>query len=68
MITEIKQAPGCLPRGYTLDSMLTPEQFCKWIQVGVDWFSARHEKLPGVKAHSRKMIRIHPRTYLEQTK
>lgn len=63
-----EQKPGCLPQGYTLDSMLTPEQFCVWQQVGVDWFSRRQAKLPGVIAHSRKMVRIHPRTYIEGTK
>lgn len=62
-----QQLPGCLPRGFTIDSMLTPDQFCIWQQVGRAWFKARRKKLPGVKIHSREMIRIHPRTYLERT-
>lgn len=61
------QLPGCLPFGYGLDSMLTPEQFCIWQKVGRDWFAARKDKLPGVIWHSREMVRIHPRTYLEKS-
>lgn len=61
------QLPGCLPFGYDLDSMLTPEQFCIWQQVSRDWFAARKDKLPGVIEHTREMVRIHPRTYLEKS-
>lgn len=61
------QLPGCLPSGHDLDSMLTPEQFCTWQDVTRDWFSARKNNLPGVVIHSRKMVRIHPRTYLERS-
>lgn len=62
----MQQKPGCLPKGFNLDSMLTPDQFCVWQQVKRDWFKARIHTLPGVVAHSRKMVRIHPRTYLEK--
>lgn len=61
-----QQLPGCLPRGFTLDSALTVEQFCRWQQVSRDWFKARKRKLAGVQIHSRKMVRIHPRTFLEK--
>lgn len=60
---EIKQLPGCLPEGYTLDSMLTPEQFCTWQQVKPTWL-ARRPRLFGRLKESREMQRIHPRTYL----
>lgn len=60
-----KQIPGCLPPGYDLDALLTPEQFCLWQQCGRNWFSARKYILRGVITHSREMVRVHPRTYLE---
>jgi hypothetical protein len=62
-----KQIPGCLPEGYDLDSMLTPEQFCIWQQVGRAWFSRRSCTLPGVIRRSREFVRIHPRTFLSKT-
>lgn len=63
------QRPGCLPQGATLDSLLTREEFCIWQRCGLNWFSARRSRLPGVVSLTRKMTRIHPRTYLEkQTK
>lgn len=61
-----KQLPGCLPKGYTLDSMLTPEQFCLWIGEGKRWWSARRNLLPGIIMESRQHYRIHPRTYLDK--
>jgi hypothetical protein len=63
-IPKIHQLPGCLPEGYTLDSMLTPEQFCLWQQVKRRWLTHR-PRLKGLVHHSREMIRIHPRTYLD---
>lgn len=61
-----KQIAGCLPTGFTLDSMLSPDQFCRWQQVGRAWFSKRLATLPGVVSESREHCRIHPRTYLEK--
>ena len=61
-----KQIPGCLPRGYTLDSLLTVAQFCAWRQVSASWFRARRKKLPGVIRESRETVVIHPRTYLDK--
>lgn len=60
------QLPGCLPPGFNTDSLLTPEQFCLWQQVKRSWFAYRKDKLPGVIEHTREMVRIHPRTYLEK--
>jgi hypothetical protein len=60
-----KQLPGCLPENYTLDSMLTAEQFCTWQKVSRGWFSARAGSLPGVLSHSQQMTRIHPRSYID---
>ncbi len=62
----MKQRPGCLPIGATLDSLLTREEFCIWRRVGLNWFSARRGRLPGVINESRKSARVHPRTYLEK--
>lgn len=59
-----KQIAGCLPAGYGLDSMLTPEQFCVWRGVSRRWFGANANSLPGVICESRNNKRIHPRTYL----
>ena len=61
----MKQNPGCLPRGYTLDSMLTVGQFATWQQKSVRWVRARLPIVPGVIRESRQHVRIHPRTYLE---
>ena len=65
---EFVQQPGCLPQGYDLDSILTPEQFCIWWQVGKDWFSTNLPSMKGVISHSRKTVRIHPRSFLEANK
>ncbi|HYG22756.1 MAG TPA: hypothetical protein VEH04_08245 [Verrucomicrobiae bacterium] len=63
----MNQKPGCLPTGFDLDSMLTPEQFCTWQQVERHWLTARKAQLPGVIIRGRKMVRIHPRTFIEGT-
>jgi hypothetical protein len=62
-----KQIPGCLPPGYDLDSLLTPEQYCIWQQCCRAWFSARKHHMRGVIIHSRDMVRVHPRTYLDKS-
>ena len=60
------QIPGCLPKGFNLDSLLTIPQFAIWRQVAES--TARNQihtgLVPAIK-HSRADIRIHPRTYLE---
>lgn len=60
------QLPGCLPDGYTLDSLLTTEQFRIWLQVSVDWFKSRRKRIVGKIQFSQKMVRIHPRSFLEK--
>jgi len=52
--------------GYTLDSMLTPKQFCLWARESLRWWYANWAALPGVIRESRKHVRIHPRTYLDR--
>lgn len=64
-VSRCGQTPGCLPTGYDLDSLLTPEQFCIWQQASKEWFKAHSATLPGVIARSERMVRVHPRTYLE---
>jgi len=66
ILNQLEQKPGCLPPGFDLDSMLTPEQFCIWQGVSRDWLSARVETMKGIIAHSRQVIRIHPRSFLER--
>jgi hypothetical protein len=60
------QLPGCLPPGADLDTLLTREEFCIWQRRGRNWFAAWRRRLPGVIVHSKKNIRIHPRTYLDK--
>jgi hypothetical protein len=60
-----EQKPGCLPEGFGLDSMLTPEQFATWQQAPI--IAVRRRLIggmPGAIKESRKCFRIHPRTYL----
>jgi hypothetical protein len=54
-----------LPAGYTLDSLITLEQFAVWRQVAECTVRSRVPTMPGVIAESRLDIRVHPRTYLE---
>ena len=63
-----EQISGCLPEGFNLDSMLTPKQFCRWVQKSADWFAAHRRALPGVIAHTRQAVLVHPRTYLEKSR
>ncbi len=63
----IKQIPGCLPRGYNLDSLLTPEQFAVWQQIAESTVRAMLPTMKGVITRTRKNIRIHPRTFLEMS-
>lgn len=63
----VSQKPGSLPKGATLDSLLTPDEFCTWQKCERDWFTARRHNLPGIIRHSKKHVRIHPRTYLEKS-
>ena len=59
-----KQRPGCLPPGFDLDGLLTPEQCAVWQQTSVITLRRRLENMPGVIQESRKCVLIHPRTYL----
>lgn len=64
-IAAPKQTPGCLPEGYTLDSLLTPKQFAIWQQSPLSTVRDQLPSMKGVIRRSRENIRIHPRTYLE---
>lgn len=61
------QLPGCLPDGFTLDSLLTVEQFAIWRQKSVDRVRRELPVTKGVIGSSMKDRRIHPRTYLERS-
>jgi hypothetical protein len=63
----VKQLPGCLPRGFGLDSLLTVEQFAAWRQVAESTVRAALPITKGVIKRSREDVRIHPRTYLEKS-
>lgn len=49
-----------------LDTLLTPEEFAKWVQETPRWAmdQARAKKIPAVKLG--KQWRFHPRTVLEK--
>ncbi|MDE2106338.1 MAG: hypothetical protein KGL39_54465 [Patescibacteria group bacterium] len=64
---KIPKIPGSLPRGYTLDSLLTVDQFAKWQQVADSTARSAMPTMKGVIRRSREWQRIHPRTYLELT-
>lgn len=65
MSAKPKQLPGCLPRGYSLDSMLEPEQCAVWLQIPERELGDkyRHGKIPAAKI-GHKTIRYNPRTIL----
>jgi hypothetical protein len=63
----VAQLPGCLPRGYDLDSLLTVEQFALWRQKSVETIRDELPTTKGVIRRTRLDCRIHPRTYLELT-
>lgn len=62
---SVIQIPGALPKGFDLDSLLTPEQFCVWANMDRRKFGTRARRMPGVIRENRKHVRVHPRTYLE---
>jgi hypothetical protein len=61
------QRPGCLPKGFDLDSMLTPEQAATWQNLEPEWFRKHMDGMPGVRRLTRETVRIHPRSYLGKT-
>lgn len=62
-----RQIPGCLPKGYTLDSLLTVAQFAEWQQAPVATIRKKLPVTPGVIRRTREDIRVHPRTFLEKS-
>jgi hypothetical protein len=64
-IAQSPQLPGCLPEGYSLDSLLSVEQFAIWQQVAETTARRHLFTMPGVVRRSRGWVRIHPRTFLE---
>lgn len=46
--------------------MLTVRQFCIWQMFDLRWFGKRKYRMPGVVRETNKIVRIHPRTYLER--
>jgi hypothetical protein len=62
----VEQSPGCLPKGFGLDSLLTVEQFAAWQSCKLAWVRKRIRSLPGCICESREHVRFHPRTSLEK--
>lgn len=65
-VVRCGQLPRCLPAGYSLDSLLTREEFCIWRRVSLEWLKPRVRILPGVVIESQKVFKIHPRSYLDK--
>ncbi len=63
----MKQRPGCLPPGFTQDSLLNRREFCTWRRVSLEWLKARVDMIPGVVKESNKVWAVHPRSYLEKS-
>jgi len=61
----VPQVPGCLPEGFTTDSLLTVEQFAIWRQQKVDTFRRKIAAgaVKGVSGHG-SGARVHVGTYL----
>jgi hypothetical protein len=57
---------GALPKGYTIDDLLTLPQAAQWLDVSPSWLRKRARVLPGVVIESAKVKRFHPRSYLER--
>jgi|GEM_PF-2827795 len=64
-ITFAEQLPGCLPEGYTLDSLLTVSQFAIWRQISPLTASRKFDVTAGAIKSGQVDRRIHPRTFLE---
>lgn len=66
--THCGQLPGCLPKGRTIDDLLTfPKEAAIWLQQSESWCVKHEHCLPGVIIESQKVKRFHPRTYLERS-
>jgi hypothetical protein len=65
-LPPIEQSPGCLPKGFGLDSLLTISQFAVWQQRTICWVRAHMRAIPGFIVESREHVVVHPRTYLEK--
>jgi hypothetical protein len=50
---------------FNLDSLMTVQEFARWLGVTERWLRKRLRILPGVIMESRETVRIHPKTYLE---
>lgn len=64
VMNDARQTPGCLPEGYTEDSLLTVPQFALWVGLVERVVRKKLPNLPGVIRRSERDVRIHPRTYL----
>lgn len=53
------------PVPFSIDSVLTPEGFAKWLGVSEDWVRERWNTLPGTITESREVKRIYLRAYVE---
>jgi len=63
----MKQEPAAVQKVYVnLDVPMTVSEFAEFLAVDPSWVRRRLSSLPGVIRHSRKMVRIHPRVYLEK--
>jgi len=62
-MTKPPQIPGCLPEGYTLDSILSAEQWCIWMGYSQAYGRKVLRQEKGV-LRDRKKPRVHVRTYL----
>ena len=61
---SVVQIPGCLPKGYSMDSILNEGQCQAWLQLEVADFSkkVRDQKIPCLDFGAAK--RFHPRAVL----
>lgn len=63
-----QQIPGCLPAGFTDESLLTEAEFCVWMRVSRSWLVSRINKMEGVVKFSKRTRRIHPKTFKAKNK
>jgi len=61
---EPTQRPGCLPEGYTLDSILSLEQWGTWMGYAPAYARRKIRSIRDGVIRQGGRPKIHPRTYL----
>src|SRR6185369_17402302 len=59
-----RQLPGCLPKGFTPDSLLNRAEAQRYLRLNDEQWTKKKRHIPGLRCETNQTVWFHPRTFM----